>query len=283
METRTFRLVHPEDPRRVIRGKIDVPAGAPASRAGWPHACLLHGFKGFMDWGFFPDMARRLAESGIAAVRFNASGSGVGEDLDRFGDLDAFEKNTLSRELEDVAAVRAWICSGGAAGIDRERNAWIGHSRGGGLALIHAAETGDPLGLVTWAAVSTFDRFDEEAKARCRRDGYLPILNSRTGQEMRLGAAALDDLERNRERFDVPAACGRVRAPVLLIHGSEDETVPAHESEILAAALGPATSSLLRVPGAGHTFGVRHPMEGTTDAWEHVAEATLAKVRECLI
>jgi hypothetical protein len=132
METRSFRIVHQKDPRRVIRGAIDVPDGEPPSRRGWPHACILHGFKGFMDWGFFPDLARRLAESGIAAVRFNASGSGVGEDLDRFGDLDAFEKNTLSRELEDVAAVRAWICSGGAAGIDRERNAWIGHSRGGG-------------------------------------------------------------------------------------------------------------------------------------------------------
>jgi dienelactone hydrolase len=266
----------------VIRGKIDAPEGATAPRTGWPHVCLLHGFKGFMDWGFFPDMARRIAASGVAAVRFNVSGSGVGEDLGTFGDLEAFERNTLSRELEDIARVRAWIRGRGAADLDADRNVWIGHSRGGGLALIHAAESQDCRGVVTWAAVSTFDRFDEEAKGRCRNVGYLPILNARTGQEMRVGLAALEDLERNRRRFDLPAACRRVTAPVLLVHGEEDETVPAVESEILASALGPAIASLCRIRGAGHTFGIRHPMEASTEAWEAVADATLRRVLEVL-
>ncbi len=287
MATRSFRLVHPDDPRRVIRGKIDVPEDEAAPASGWPHACLLHGFKGFMDWGFFPDMARRIAASGIAAVRFNASGSGVGEDLGTFGDLEAFERNTLSRELEDVARVRAWIRGGGAPDLDATRNAWIGHSRGGGLALLHAAESQDGRGVVTWAAVSTFDRFDEDAKARCRADGYLPIWNARTGQEMRVGVAALDDLERNRRRFDLREACRRVSVPVLLVHGEEDETVPAVESEILASALGPRIATLLRIDGTGHTFGVRHPMqatsgEATTAAWETVASATSRRLLEIL-
>lgn len=282
MATRTFRIEHPKDPRRVIRGAIDLPDGDPASQRGWPHACIVHGFKGFMDWGFFPEMARRLAASGTAAVRFNMSGSGVGEDLLRFGDLGSFERNTISRELEDVALVRAWIRGGGAPGIDPARNAWIGHSRGGGLVLLHAAASEDALGLVTWAAVATFDRFGEEAKERWRSDGFLAILNARTGQEMRLGVGALEDLEENRARFDLPAAASRVRCPVLLVHGTDDETVPIEESELLAAALGPAKASLRRIEGAGHTFGIRHPMEGTTEAWETVAEATSRRVRDFL-
>ena len=266
----------------MIRGKIDVPDGRTAPQGGWPHACLLHGFKGFMDWGFFPDMARRIAGSGVAAVRFNASGSGVGEDLETFGDLGAFERNTLARELEDIARVRAWIRNGGAADLDATRNGWIGHSRGGGLALLHAAESQDCRGIVTWAAVSTFDRFDAEAKARCREDGYLPIWNARTGQEMRVGLGALEDLERNRRRYDLRAACRRVNVPVLLLHGEEDETVPAVESEILASALGPNIASLLRIGGTGHTFGIRHPMEATTEAWETVASATTRRLLEVL-
>ena len=282
MATRSFRLVHPEDPRRVIRGKIDVPGGAAAPSSGWPHVCLLHGFKGFMDWGFFPDMARRIVESGLAAVRFNVSGSGVGEDLESFGDLGAFERNTLSREIEDVARVRAWIRGGGATGLDPDRNAWIGHSRGGGMALLHAAEARECRGIVTWAAVSTFDRFDPEAKALAREKGHLPIWNARTGQEMRVGLAALEDLERNRRRFDLLAACRRVAAPVLLVHGELDETVPAVESEILASALGPTIATLLPIGGTGHTFGVRHPMETTTEAWEAVASATLRRLLEIL-
>ena len=283
METRPFRIVHPGDPGRVIRGAIDVPDGEPPSRRGWPHACILHGFKGFMDWGFFPDIARRLAQAGVAAVRFNASGSGVGEDLLRFGDLGSFERNTVSKELEDVALVRAFVRGGGAPGLDPERNAWIGHSRGGGIVLLHVAESNDALGVVTWAGVATLDRFDAEAKVRWRRDGHFAILNARTGQEMRLGLGALEDLEENRERFDLPSAAGRVDRPVLFIHGVDDETVPIEESELLAAALGPAKGSLLRIEGAGHTFGIRHPMEGTTEAWETVAEATSRRVRDLLI
>ena len=48
----------------------------------------------------------------------------------------------------------------------------VGHSRGGGLALIHAAESGTCRGVVTWAAVATFDRFDEPTKELWRRDGF---------------------------------------------------------------------------------------------------------------
>ena len=80
-ESRTFALRHPTETGRVIRGRVDVPSGALAVSGRAPCAILLHGFKGFMDWGFFPDMARRLASHGVASVRFNASGSGVGEDL----------------------------------------------------------------------------------------------------------------------------------------------------------------------------------------------------------
>jgi dienelactone hydrolase len=283
MGARSFRIVHPKDPRRVIRGAIDLPEGDPPSPRGWPHAVIFHGFKGFMDWGFFPDIARRLARAGVAAVRFNASGSGVGEDLLSFGDLESFERNTISKELEDVALVRSFVREGGALELDPAKNVGIGHSRGGGIVLLHAAESGDALGVVTWAAVASFDRFDAEAKERWRRDGFLSILNARTGQEMRLGLEALEDLERNRARFDLPAAARRVRCPVLLVHGTEDETVPVEESELLAAALGPAKASLLAIEGAGHTFGVRHPMEVATAAWETVAEATTRRVGDFLI
>ncbi len=49
-----------------------------------PGVLIVHGFKGFKDWGMFPLMAERLAEAGFAACRFNLSGSGIGEDGETF-------------------------------------------------------------------------------------------------------------------------------------------------------------------------------------------------------
>jgi pimeloyl-ACP methyl ester carboxylesterase len=277
-ETRSFRLVHPGDPRRVIRGKIDTPSGSKPGAVGRPHVLILHGFKGFMDWGFFPDVARRLASHGFAAVRFNVSGSGIGEDLESFSEPEAFAANTLSREIEDLELVRAWIRAGGAEGVDPARASIVGHSRGAGLALVHAAELGDLRCVATWAAVATFDRFDEPSKALWRRQGFLPILNTRTGQELPLRVSALEDLEENRDRFDVPAACRRLSAPALFAHGTADESVPIAESEILFASMKSRRTRLLRVEGTGHTFGVRHPMREAPQAWQRVVAATMETI-----
>lgn len=276
LERRTFRLVHAAEPDRIVRGAID----APVAHAGnLPHVILLHGFKGFMDWGFFPAIARRIAERGFAVVRYNASGSGVGDDLESFTEAEAFARNTLSREIEDLENVRAWIRAGNIPGVDPGRASLVGHSRGGGLALIHAAEHGDCRCLVTWAAVATFDRFDEGAKALWRARGSLPILNARTGQELRLDVSALDDLEEHQARFDVRAACRRLRTPVLIVHGTADESVPFPESRALSGAIDPRVLRVLEVPGAGHTFGIRHPMPDSTESFEKVAEATLEMLR----
>lgn len=272
VERRPFRLLHPDEPGRILNGAIDAPA-RPAGRL--PHVILMHGFKGFMDWGFFPAIARRIAEHGFAAVRYNASGSGIGEDLESFTETEAFARNTLSREIEDLEKVREWIRDENLADIDPDRASLLGHSRGGGLALIHAAEQGDCRCVVTWAAVATFDRFDEDAKALWREHGSLPIVNARTGQELRLDLTALEDLEANRDRFDVPSACRRLKTPVLIVHGTADESVPIQESRILAAAIDLPNRRVLEISGAGHTFGIRHPMRNSTESFERVADATL--------
>lgn len=268
---RPFALTTPSGHR--IHGLVDLP-DLPSGGGRRPAIVVCHGFKGFMEWGFFPPLAKLLASRGFVVVRFNFSGSGMAPGEERATDPEGFTANTFSREQEDLATVLAEL--EGAIGetaegrIDPARLGLFGHSRGGGSAIVAAgsgAWKGRTAALVTWAAVATFDRMSADEKARWRRDGELPVVNSRTGQVMALGLDLLEDFERNAAALDVGAAAGRVRAPWLIVHGEADESVSVEEGRRLAGAQAGAAGAraeLLLVPEAGHTFGAVHPFAGPT-------------------
>ncbi len=259
METHQERLwlEYPDEPSRRIGVRVERAAVATGStpRERCPVIVLCHGFKGFMDWGFFPLLSTRMARAGFVVVSLNASGCGVADDPMVMDDEEAFFRDTYTRQLEDIARVRELARS--LEGVDPAREALLGHSRGGGMAIVSAAEQ-PPAALVTWAAIDDPDRFDEPTKAQWRADGELCIPNGRTGQIHRLSIAAMDDFLENRARLDILAAAGRYGGPFLAIHGSDDATVPWEAAERLAAKA-PGGSSLI-LEGANHSFGATHPM-----------------------
>ena len=99
MERTPFEL--DDAPYGPLRGDVYLPPDA----RGTPVVVACHGFKGFKDWGFWPETARTFCEAGIGFVAFNFSGSGIGEDPEAFTELDRFEANTIGRELEDLGRV----------------------------------------------------------------------------------------------------------------------------------------------------------------------------------
>jgi uncharacterized protein len=272
--TQPFRL--PTAAGRHVDGLIDLPR-EPGER---PAIVLCHGFKGFMEWGFFPHLAELLSERGFVTVRFNLSGSGMEPGQDRATDLAGFTANTCSRELEDLDAVLSAVAGEhpqplAAGRIDRGRIGLLGHSRGGGAAVLTAArqEWRERLSaLVTWASVATFDRFSDQDKETWRRQGTLPVVNARTGQELALGLGLLKDLETHRHALDVERAASEVGPPWLIVHGGADESVPVEEARRLAARAeeGGVEHRLAVIEGAGHTFGATHPFEHPTP---HLTEA----------
>ncbi|HEX6881869.1 MAG TPA: alpha/beta fold hydrolase [Planctomycetota bacterium] len=270
LEERDFRLDDEHDPLRTIRGRLAYPGGA--EEAGAPLACVLvlHGFKGFMDWGFYPALVRTLVARGLAVVRFNFSGSGVGDDPERFSEEAAFFANTPSREVDDVERVRAWLDTGAVPWIDARRAALLGHSLGGAVALIHAARRADYRALVGWASCATFRRFPPEVEALWRRQGHVEIPNLRTKEVHRLGLGWLEDLERNARALDVLGAARRLTTPALFLHGSADEAVPLSEGRAILAACAPGVADLEVVEGASHTFWADHPLSGMPPALAHV-------------
>lgn len=235
-----------------IRGEVTHPRGEPRGAV-----LVCHGFKGFAHWGFFPYLAEQLAESGLRALTWDFSGSGIGADRESFTEMDAFRDATIGGDLADVAAVQEEAVRRGWLG---ERWGLFGHSRGGGVAVLHAAREARINALVTWAAIASIDRWTDEERAAWRARGWQEVVNSRTGQVMRLGLAPLDEIERAGDReLDITAAAARVGAPWLVMHGTVDETVAFADAERLAAAA-PAVATLARITGAGHTMDARHPL-----------------------
>ena len=257
-------------PGDLIRGDVRIPEGPPPRSA----VVVVHGFKGFKDWGFFPYTCERLAAAGHAVVSFNMSHSGVGSDLQNFTELERFGANTLSLELEEVRSILNEVIAGDLLPRRPDHVGILGHSRGGGQAILAAVEEQRVRAVATWAAVSHFDRWSDETKAEWRAEERIWILNSRTGQQMPLDVGLLEDFEANRDRLDVLAAAARLDRPWLIVHGVDDLTVRSDEARSLARAAPKAR--LVLVDGAGHTFEARHPFAGGTPALDRALDPTLA-------
>lgn len=243
-----------------------------------PAVVICHGFKGFKDWGFFPRLADRLAVAGFTAISFNFSGSGVG-DGEAFDELDRWAHQTPSADLADLKTVVDYaIAEQGAPTRGAPTDPWVGlvgHSRGGGIAALHAARDPRVDALVTWAAIDHFLRWPAEDIARWRRDGKIDVVNARTRQVLTILRDALDDLDAHGSELNVATVAPRIRAPWLVVHGSADATVPIAVAHQLVAASAAERTSLLALEGADHTFGIRHPWAGTTPAFDLVLERTV--------
>jgi uncharacterized protein len=252
---------------------IDVRAGGRTSAR--PAVLILHGFKGFKDWGMFPHLAERLALAGYTALSPNLSGSGV-DDAGEFTLPDRFGHNTFSAELQDVGRIVDSLMQGELGVPPPSSVGTVGHSRGGGIAVLQTAQDPRIRALVTWSAISRVERWPQDQRTAWRATGHTEIQNARTGQILPLYTDVLDDIEQNADSLDIEAAAGRITIPWLIIHGTEDESVGFSEAESLKAASPRKKTRLLPIERGGHTFGATHPWRSTTPQLDSVFDATVA-------
>ena len=230
-----------------------------------PVLIFCHGYKGFKDWGLWDLMAEAFARRGFFFIKFNFSFNGgtLEQPID-FPDLDAFGENTFTRELDDLEVVLDWISNENSEYsnyVDLSNISLMGHSRGGGTAIIKASEDGRISKLITLASVSDFAaRFPQGKEFEAwKAAGIGYITNTRTKQQMPHRFSFYEDFEANEERLTISRAVRSLDKPFLIIHGTEDLTVNVDNARHLKEWCPKAELFLLE--GADHVFGGSHPWE----------------------
>lgn len=242
---------------------------------------LCHGFKGHRRWGFIPRLAHALREAGITAIAMDfslngrlAPGSAEPQTDDAgFPAPEAFRRNTVARECDDLRRVVAWVRGGGdgrfppgvAPGL------W-GHSRGGVVATLVALDDDAIPALVTWSTPAHPDFYTGAQKARWRESGAVEFTDTESKTPLAIDVGYLDDLEAHALEYDLAARAPGLAAPHLVVHGEQDMVIPVAEAARLVArpeAAG-ADKRLLRL-ATGHTFGY----EGRGEALERATRETV--------
>lgn len=214
-----------------------------------PSPCLIicHGFAGTKIGGSrrFIEFARYAVQHNLSVFRFDFAGSG-----DSDGDLVDL---TLDSELDDLQAAINVVSK--MDGIDPAQIGIVGHCMGAVTAIRGSARDSRIYKSVAWAP------FTDLAATMTRLIGHDAFSVLEEGDEadflyneqlFRCGPQILNQAS----NLDMFEEITRVRQPLLVIHGTEDATVPLPEVEKLMdfAQDIPGEKKLSVLQGAHHSF-----------------------------
>jgi len=177
--------------------------------------------------------------------------------------------------------VMDWVCDPGNSYhsfMNTDLICLIGHSMGGGIAILHASGDKRIKKLITWAAISEcktpWGGWPADKMEEWKQSGVAYYHNSRTHQQMPMYYQLYEDYLQNRERLDIQKAIGQPDIPILICHGSADPAVPVENAYLLKKW---QPSAQLFINDSDHVFGRKHPWTSPElpPAMEEVVEASL--------
>lgn len=230
-----------------------------------PVIIICHGFLGYKRWGFFPYLSERLAQAGFHVLTMSFSMNGVDENTGLFTKREYFRKNTVSREIKDLESTCEYI-RGKSFPLPVSTGGWgiVGYSRGASVAILVTPGIAEVRSLVTWSTPSRLDRYTERRKVQWKRDGSLVFQDSRSPVPLQLDYSYYEDIDANRQRFDLRQSVSRLNIPHLMVHGERDAAVTLNEAEELLRIPRFRETKLEVIKDCGHAYGVTHPMQKTT-------------------
>ncbi|NPV80500.1 MAG: alpha/beta fold hydrolase [Firmicutes bacterium] len=221
--------------------------GEPSGKA--PGVALFHGFTGqkVEAHRIFVKLAEMLANKGIWTLRFDFRGSGDSEG--------EFSEMTFEGEVSDAIAALDFLC--GQDGVDPGRVGILGLSMGGAVAACVGGRDPRVKSVVLWSAVADFagvPLFADNVKLLQELDNNgrlneVDLEGDVVGRDFLLGLAGAKPYEEIK----------KAKAPVLIVHGDADATVPVSHSEIFERAITGAggKAEVYILPGADHTYNSR--------------------------
>lgn len=253
-----------------------------------PIMLLLHGFKGFRNYSFLPWTAQHASGLGSIVVRMCFSLNGMSNTSWSVQRLEDFASNTISRECDDAADMIQALRSD--VQFVNLRDRWdgtisiVGHSRGGGIAMIAARElqmqSPSALGkVVVWNSVGTWVRWTSRQASQWKTAGTIEMQNQRTLQMLNMHATYLEDIELNSERLDLITASRELHGRIRYIHAVHDLTVPIKEIQHLVDSSG-NHDALYTIGNTTHTFGMEHPVQRITQGFVDALRSTFPWVLE---
>jgi len=216
---------------------------------------FIHGFMGFKDWGAWHLVQAYFVNKGFGFCKFNTSHNGgtVEQAID-FDDLEAFGRNTYSKEIEDIQSVIKYI--------DSKKANWnghlIGHSKGGAIAMIAGNQFEKIKSISTWASIASIEnRFPKDKLLiQWKNKGVRFVKNGRTKQELPQYFNLYEDFEKNKSKYNLESLCKKYLKPISHFHGLEDTSVLPENAVQLASW---SKGNLNMMKETNHVFGSRHP------------------------
>jgi dienelactone hydrolase len=200
----------------------------PSGDGAWPLIIIAHGYGGSMDP--YENLSIDLAENGFVVYRFDFYNTASRTDI-------PFDKVTVTNTLATLSFVMQKLKQ--HSDVKKDDVGILGHSIGGALAYLQAAQDPDIKALVLLAPVTEWGHTFAGLREEFREDA-------------------------NRYKLDDYA--GKVKIPTLILLGTEDNSIKREDIDKLVKSLG-GEKRLVLIDGASHHFD-------TLEHWQRVTHLT---------
>lgn len=207
---------------------------------------MSYGMEGSKDGTKWQLLAIKLYEAGIASLRFNYRGCGEGADRSD----GEFENSTLGNRIKDLKSAVDFFYR---TAINNSRIGIIGSSLGGMVAI--AAWDKKVKVMVTLATPYQFPIPTQDRLGSIRKSQYITLSSGRKTK-----ANFFEELN----NYDASHYITKIKCPLLIIHGTADDVVPAGDSrKYYEKANEP--KKLEMIQGGNHSLDEPEPLQKIVD------------------